>query len=299
MTFEVNEETSNFDLGTKLNFSHFYPAGCLLGVTNTNDTLFVISEVCYLKANNNGENLTTTQHGNISLTTTIGADDLTPFGFPETQPLDVYYSKSGSEIWHYLGPAGTTLQTNKLGTFMMGTSIKNDVIAPNITAEYNKSMGLISLNVKDNIGIRTSSLSVTVNGVQKEVEIINESSFNVYLTEQELKYMMTVLVTVNDLAGNQGRLFEMYNLDMPTGIEAIAADNNTDDNTTVKVSHRQLNITGAEAHATIHVFSMKGDLVATAQTDDEGCATIKLTMQPNGLYVFTISSGKSGKIVLK
>ena len=298
-SFCINQEQANFDPGVGIQTAHHYPAGDLLGLTDQGDTLFVVSEVVNIMAIQNTDTLSHAQHGQFTVEGISGADDLTPFGFPETQPLDVYYSEIGSEIWHYLGPAGTTLQTNKLGAYMMGTSIKNDVVIPTITVEYNKTMGTLSLNIKDNIGIRTNSLNVTVNGVQKEAEIINESSFNVYLTEEELKYMFTILITVNDLAGNQGRLFEIYNLDMPTGIEALAADDNTDDNTTVKVSHRQLNITGAEAHATIHVFSMNGDLVATAQADDEGCATIKLTMQPNGLYVFTISSGKSGKIVLK
>ena len=150
--FTVNDGTMNFDSGTSVKFDHYYPAGCLFGFTEEGDTLFVISEVCELNAVQASDTLKTTQQGKIQLETYIGADDLTPFGFPETHPLGVYYSEDG-RIWQYLGPAGTTLMVDKLGAYMMATSVNNDVEAPVINAMLDDETGLLHVNVSDNIGV--------------------------------------------------------------------------------------------------------------------------------------------------
>ena len=42
-----------------------------------------------------------------------------------------------------------------------------------------------------------------------------------------------------------------------------------------------------------------GNLVVRTKTNEQGNATVRLTSVPDGLYVFTISNGKSGKILVK
>ena len=83
----------------------------------------------------------------MKLDTYIGADDLTPFGFSETQPLDVYYSSDNGEIWRNIGPAGTTLMVDSLGAYMLGIPISNDTEAPQISAILNEETGLMHLHV--------------------------------------------------------------------------------------------------------------------------------------------------------
>ena len=296
ITCTLNDNEQNFNNGAVASFSHFYPAGCLLGITEENDTLFVLSEVCELMVVEGNDTLKTTQQGNFTLDSTIGIDDLTPFGFSEETPLGVYQSELDSDVWHYVGPAGSTLLTNKLGSYMIATSIKNDVITPEILADYDKTYGVIHLNIKDNIGVRIGSLSITINGEEKEFSMISESSIDVYLTDEEMQHMLTLYVTINDLAGNQGTLFQMYNLDMPTTIEDVKTE---EDKTSVQFKDHQLKVEGAKANATICVFSVNGNLVAKAKADEQGRATVQLSSVPDGLYVFTISNGKSGKILVK
>ena len=108
--------------------------------------------------------------------------------------------------------------------------------------------------------------------------------------------MLTLYVTVNDLAGNPATLFQMYNLDMPTIIEDVKTE---DDKTTVQFKDRLMKVEGAQANATICVFSINGELVVKTKANEQGCATVQLSSVPDGLYVFTISNGKSGKILVK
>ena len=292
----INKEERNFNPGVKIEVPHYYPAGDLLGITEQGDTLFVVSEVIDIIATQGVDTLRTTQAGQFQMETTIGVDDLTPFGFPEDTPLGLYHAEEGSKIWSYVGPAGSTIMTDKLGAYMIATSIKNDVITPEILADYDKTYGVIHLNIKDNIGVRIGSLSITINGEEKEFSMISESSIDVYLTDEEMQHMITLYVTINDLAGNQGTLFQMYNLDMPTTIEDVKTE---DDKTSVQFKDHQLKVEGAKANATICVFSVNGNLVAKAKADEQGRATVQLSSVPDGLYVFTISNGKSGKILVK
>ena len=298
MTFTLNEDVSNFDSDATTDFMHFYPAGQLLGITDNGDTLFVVSEVCNLTAKKAETSFGQTQYGKMKLETTIGADDLTPFGFREDQPLDVFYSEEGSEIWHYLGPAGTTLYTDKLGAYMMATSIKNDPLAPVVEATLNDDAYILHIHVSDNIAVRTSSLRVYINGEAREVTMLSESDFEVQLTSKDMDYMMTVFVTANDLAGNQGRLFQMFNMDKPDSIEQIE-DGNDVDNTQIHLSKNMLKVENAEPGITVSLFSLKGEMIAKGETDGFGKAQIRLAHLPAGIYVATLSNGKAKKFSVK
>lgn len=298
MTFTLNEDVSNFDSDATTDFMHFYPAGQLLGITDNGDTLFVVSEVCNLTAKKAETSFGQTQYGKMKLETTIGADDLTPFGFREDQPLDVFYSEEGSEIWHYVGPAGTTLYTDKLGAYMMATSIKNDPLAPVVEATLNDDAYILHIHVSDNIAVRTSSLRVYINGEAREVTMLSESDFEVQLTSKDMDYMMTVFVTANDLAGNQGRLFQMFNMDKPDSIEQIE-DGNDVDNTQIHLSKNMLKVENAEPGITVSLFSLKGEMIAKGETDGFGKAQIRLAHLPAGIYVATLSNGKAKKFSVK
>ena len=224
-TFVLNDNIKNFYDDTNLEFSHFYPAGDLLGVTDQGDTLFVVSEVCDLTAMQGTNTLQTTQNGQFKLDTTIGVDDLIPFGFPENTPLDVYYSEKGSNVWRYVGPAGTNLVTDKFGAYMMATSIKNDIMAPEISMNFDEDAELLILHVSDNIGVRTKSLNVYVNGEVKDFNMIDESSFEVQLAPEDMDYRLDVYVSAYDLAGNKADVVQMFNLDKP---EKVSIQNQPD-----------------------------------------------------------------------
>ena len=95
----INKEERNFNPGVKIEVPHYYPAGDLLGITEQGDTLFVVSEVIDIIATQGVDTLRTTQAGQFQMETTIGVDDLTPFGFPEDTPLGLYHAEEGSKIW--------------------------------------------------------------------------------------------------------------------------------------------------------------------------------------------------------
>lgn len=211
-TFCFNDGVQNFDEGMRIKIPHYYPAGDLLAITNDGDTVFVVSEVCNVIAQYGDSVFKKTQRGEFEITGYVGADDLTPFGFPENQHLDVYYCEDGSKIWQYVGPAGMPLKVDKLGAYMMAISIKEDVESPNITAMFNEETGLMHINVSDNIGVRVNSLQVYVNGERKEVVMINEANFELLLSEEELMDTIMVNISIEDLAGNQGSLTQMFNV---------------------------------------------------------------------------------------
>ena len=217
-TFTLNDEVQNFKEGTNLGFSHYYPAGDLLAVTDKGDTLFVVSEVCDVLAYQDSKNLSTTEKGKYKLESTIGADDLTPFGFSEDHPLDIYYSEEKSNIWQYVGPAGTTTMVDKMGSYMMATSIKNDVLAPEIVSSFDEQTGKVYFNVTDNIGVKVSTLHVTVNGEERVVTMINPSNFELSLTDEDLEYRIAFKASIYDIAGNRGETTQIFQLDKPEKI---------------------------------------------------------------------------------
>ena len=57
--------------------------------------------------------------------------------------------------------------------------------------------------------------NVYINGEARDITMLSESDFEVQLSDQDMEYMMTIYITVNDLAGNQGRFFQTFNIDKP------------------------------------------------------------------------------------
>ena len=297
-TFVINDGVQNFAEGTNLLFDHFYPAGDLLGVTEQGDTLFVVSDVCELTAREGETAINATSSGKIKLDTTIGADDLTPFGLPANQPLDVYHADENSNVWHYVGPAGSLMMVDKMGAYMMGTSIKNDVMKPEIVVTLNEESGLLHFLVTDNIGVRLSTLQVFVNGELKHLTTISETNFELQLSDEEMANMITVYVTVNDLAGNFGRLFQVYHLDMAEDIEEVINEKNAG-NVQITLRDNSLWVEGAEPNVAVSLFSFDGILMQQCHTDNNGSANIGLSNFKSGVYIVTLSNGKSMKFYKK
>lgn len=296
----INKDIQNFNPGVNLKLSHYYPAGDLLGITEPGDTLFVVSDVIHISAFQDADTLTHTQKGDFSIEGISGADDLTPFGFPDDTPLDVYYAQEGDgeDVWQYLGPAGMTIMTDKMGKYMMATSIKNDVVAPEILADLDEEAGIIHIKVNENIGLRVNTLNVLINGMRRDVTAINESNFEIRLTTEDMEYMLTLYVTINDLAGNQGSLFQIFNIDKddPDDIKTVETK---DDKTAIYLSKNVLKVEGSEPNATIMLFSLKGDVIVNDKTDNSGKAQIRLNHLPAGIYVVTLSNGKAKKFMIK
>lgn len=296
-TFVLNEQEPNFNDSTHVEFSHIYPAGCLLGLTEQNDTLFVLSEVCNIYAIQGADTLQTTQQGKMRLETTVGADDLTPFGFSETYPLDVYYSNDGGEIWQYVGPAGSSLKVDEFGSYMLGTSIKNDVLSPQIAVDLNEETGIVHINISDNIGVRLNTLQILVNGEYREALMINRSNFEFQLSSEEMQYMITLFITIVDLAGNQGSTFLVLNLDKPDNIDSPEIQNES--KTTISLNKRMLKVEGAKPNTIVTVFTLDGFVQTKAKTNTDGLVQINLDGLLDGIYIVTTSDGKSKKFIVK
>ena len=298
--FTINGQTQNFNAGINLGFEHFYPAGELLGITEQGDTLFVVSEVCNLSALDGSNALNCSQNGKFKLETSVGVDDLTPFGLPKDLALDVYYAEDGSDIWQYLGPAGTTIMVDKLGSYIMATSIKNDVQAPELDARYYEEAGYIRLIVKDNIGLRLKSLQVIVNGTPRTAMLVNEQNYIVPLTDDDRASMITFFANVTDLSGNDGHVFRLFNMDKnedPTNIVNPAVSETTAPD--IAFDNGRLIVSGCKPNVHVALFSISGHLMGEGKTDAFGCFSLSHAVDKGGVYIVTLSNGTTKKLYMK
>ena len=295
--FTINDQTQNFDAGVNLAFQHFYPAGDLLAVTDQGDTLFVVSEVCDLSAMVANQNLSTSQHGQFKMETVVGADDLTPFGLPKDLKLDVYQADEGSDIWHYVGPAGTTTMVNSLGSYIMATSIKNDVQKPQISITVDNTTGIMRLFIKDNIGLKKKTLQVLVNGSLRTLNAIDEWNYALKLSSSDMQGTMTVYVTVDDLAGNNGHVFRIFDMG-PSGIVGVEK-NDSSDQSSISVRNGAIVVSDSKPDTRVAVFTLDGKLVVEGQTDASGVAVLHQPIKRMGVYVVTLSDGTTQKVYIK
>ena len=295
--FTINDQTQNFDAGVNLAFQHFYPAGDLLAVTEQGDTLFVVSEVCDLSAMVANQNLSASQRGQFKMETSVGADDLTPFGLPKDLKLDVYQADEGSDIWHYVGPAGTTTMVNSLGSYIMATSIKNDVQKPQISITVDNTTGIMRLFIKDNIGLKMKTLQVLINGSLRTLNAIDEWNYALKLSSSDMQGTMTVYVTVDDLAGNNGHVFRIFDMG-PSGIVGVEK-NDSSDQSSISVRNGAIVVSDSKPDTRVAVFTLDGKLVVEGQTDASGVAVLHQPIKRMGVYVVTLSDGTTQKVYIK
>jgi hypothetical protein len=172
------------------------------------------------------------------------------------------------------------------------------MIVPEILADLDEQSGILHIKINENIGLRVNTLNVLVNGKMREATAINESSYEINLTENEAKYMFTLYITVNDLAGNQGSLFQIYNIDKddPDDIKTTESEKNKAE---ILLSKNSLKVEGAEPEDIIMLFSLKGDVVAKGKADTSGKAQLRLNHLSSGVYVVTLSNGVAKKFLLK
>ena len=295
--FTINDQTQNFDAGVNLAFEHYYPAGDLLAVTEQGDTLFVVSEVCDLSAMVANQNLSASQRGQFKMETAVGADDLTPFGLPKDLKLDVYQADEGSDIWHYVGPAGTTTMVNSLGSYIMATSIKNDVQKPQISITVDNTTGVMRLFIKDNIGLKKNTLQVLINGSLRTLNAIDEWNYALKLSSSDMQGTMTVYVTVDDLAGNNGHVFRIFDMG-PTGIVGVEK-NDSSEQSSISVRNGAIVVSDSKPDTRVAVFTLDGKLVVEGQTDASGVAVLHQPIKRMGVYVVTLSDGTTQKVYIK
>ena len=149
----------------------------------------------------------------------------------------------------------------------------------------------------DNIGVQTSSLKVYVNGQEKTVSMIDKENFGLQLSEREMDYQLSLYVTVNDLAGNTGTLFLMFNMDKPDNIKEVTEEGGSSE-LKVMVSRSLLKVEGAEPDVKATLFNMDGRIMAEGKTDAWGKMQRSLHLTA-GIYVVTLSNGKTKKFLVK
>ena len=299
--FTINGETQNFNAGINLGFGHYYPAGELLACTNQGDTLFVVSEVCDLSAMQGEEALTASQNGKFQMETSVGVDDLTPFGFPRDMALDVYHADPGSDIWEYVGPAGQTTMVDKMGSYIMATPIANDIQAPELDARIYDDAGCMRLVITENIGLRLNTLQIYVNGSARTPIAIDEWNYIIPLTADDQNTMITFYASIRDLAGNEGHVLRLFHMEKdevdPDGIEQIEASEPS--SATIAVNHRDIIVSDCKPSVHAAVFTVSGQVMAEGKTDASGRLVLSLPDSNSGIYLVALSNGTTKKIYLK
>ena len=69
----------------------------------------------------------------------------------------------GTDVWHYVGKAGTPVMVDSLGQYILATSIHNDHTAPEVTMDFNPQSRILNIALSDNIGVRVGTLQVMIN----------------------------------------------------------------------------------------------------------------------------------------
>ncbi|HOG06076.1 MAG TPA: hypothetical protein PK978_07565, partial [Paludibacter sp.] len=203
LSFEIPGEEKAFNANTEFNFNYYYPGGDLLGTTMEKDTFLVISDVFFLQAIHSADTLLNAPNGTFSLTNSVGAEDLSVFDLAPETPVSVYYKPLDEDNWQNLGVANSSIQVNGLGVYTLGIGMKADTISPTIVIDKPENENILSITVKDNIGIQWKSVSIIVNGIARQYEKSNNSLAVVNLEPEEEESELYVSVVAYDLAGNK------------------------------------------------------------------------------------------------
>jgi hypothetical protein len=88
-----------------------------------------------------------------------------------------------------------------------------------------------------------------INNELRKAEAQNEYNYSVELTDDDMKYLIEVYATVNDLAGNKGELYQMFNLDMPQRPSETQQPGDDFEVTDISILDNVVYLTPVEVHA--------------------------------------------------
>jgi hypothetical protein len=134
---EVDIPSGNtaFNSGTDFQYAYYFPGGDLKGVvSNTLDTVVIISDIFYIEAKENGNSILQAPNGNFTVTATLGTDDLKYLGLDTNANVSLLYSAYNDTLWQNLGAVNLsmplTINTNNLGNYAIGKILPSDTIPP-------------------------------------------------------------------------------------------------------------------------------------------------------------------------
>ena len=212
-----------FNNATEVHFSHYYPAGEVLGATVARDTFIIVSDISFLDAYYNGDTLKTAPNGNFSVYATAGADDLAFLGINNSYPVSVYHKPVKDHLWHSIGLTNETIFTNSLGKFCLGVSVNSDKESPVINISKEENANKVEITITDNMAVYWKNVFILINGVAVEWER-NGSKISVNLSEKELQEDIYVTVYATDLARNEAQSSVIISKSQ-TGIKTVITGN--------------------------------------------------------------------------
>jgi len=199
------DDGSVFNQNTAVTLEYYYPEGEVKGLTESEDTIIIVSDLFYLNALENEEYLSKAPNGDYMISATLGKDDLAFLGMDENIEAEVFYRALDEVYWKSIGTAnGDTLKYDGLGNLAIGVYLKADYESPVVEIQQ-KEDAKFSAFISDNMGIDWLTVSVSVNGNNvtfDRINLTNEIAFSIDSLSQIQDYIITV--NAYDLLDNYG-----------------------------------------------------------------------------------------------
>jgi len=202
--FHIPGNMQSFYNDTEVKLEWFYPGGELMGKTESQDTIVVISDLFFLRAYHKWDTLAVAPLGNFKVYATVGNDDLAFLDLNSSYPVSVYYQslQDTTSTWQLIGSVNDSIEIDKLGMYSLGVSVNSDKEPPVIAINKEEDASTVEITITDNMAIYWKNTFVLINGIVTEY-VRNGSKLLVDLDEEQAKQDIYVMVYASDLARNE------------------------------------------------------------------------------------------------
>jgi hypothetical protein len=202
LAFHIPSNEQAFDNDTEVKLEWFYPGGELMGKTENQDTMVVISDLFFLRAVHKWDTLSVAPHGNFKIYATVGDDDLAFLEIDDAYPVSVYHQSFEDETntWHLIGSVNDTIEYDKMGMYCLGIGVNSDNEPPVIT--ISKEEKTVQISITDNMAVYWKNVYVIINGLTSQYQR-NGNTLVATLTEEQSSNDIHVTVHASDLARNE------------------------------------------------------------------------------------------------
>lgn len=220
--FFIPTKQQSFEYNTSIDLEWFYPGGELLGITEIEDTIIVISDLFFLKARHKWDTLSVAPNGDFKIYATVGDDDLSFLEIDQSYPVSVYYQSldDTTNIWQLIGSVNDTIVFDKLGMYCLGVGVNGDDTPPAISITKEKDADFLNITITDNMAVFWKETFVLVNGLITEYQR-NGSELTINLTEEQIEDDIYVTVYAKDLARNESSATAEFLIDSIVNIKEI------------------------------------------------------------------------------